>query len=103
MGLRLLFTMIACLGGQSDEGFVYHPRLQPARRGTFLRKLVWKQFRYGGVPPKRAAFLCAAMLGPRALHVWDITAEFARRYLRSVKPSPVKRNGLEAYLQSVYP
>ena len=72
-----------------------------ARRGTYVRKLAWQQFRYGAVSPKGVAFFCAAFLGPWALQAWDTCAEFARQHLRRAKPTQVKPNGLQAYLQSV--
>jgi glycosyltransferase involved in cell wall biosynthesis len=72
-----------------------------ARRGTYNRKLAWQQFRYGGISPKGVAFLCAGVLGPRALRIWDTVAEFARQNLRPARVATVKENGLEAYLESV--
>jgi glycosyltransferase involved in cell wall biosynthesis len=72
-----------------------------ARRGTYDRKLAWQQFRYGGVSPKGVAFLCAGVLGPRALRTWDKVAEFARQNLLPARLDTIKQNGLEAYLQSV--
>jgi len=73
-----------------------------ARRRTYVRRLGWQQFRYGGVSPKGVAFFCAAMLGPWALWTWDRCAEFVRRYVRPAKLAPVKQKGLQAYFQSVY-
>lgn len=72
-----------------------------ARQGTYVKKLAWQQFQYGGASPKGVAFFCAALLGPWALQAWDMCAGFARQHLRPAKPTPVKRNGLQAYLQSV--
>ena len=72
-----------------------------ARRGTYVRKLAWQQFHYGGLSPKGVAFFCAAFLGPWALQAWDTCGAFARQHLRPAKPTQVKRNGLQAYLQSV--
>src|SRR5260370_27974377 len=73
-----------------------------ARRGTYVRRLAWQQFRYGGASPKGVAFFCAAILGPRALRIWDCFADFGRQHLRPAKPDTVKQNGLQAYFQSVY-
>lgn len=72
-----------------------------ARRGTFVRRLGWQQFRYGGLSPKGVAFLCAAVYGPRGLRIWDKMAEFARQRWRSEELPPVKENGFRAYLQSL--
>jgi len=72
-----------------------------ARQGAYHRSLAWQQFRYGGLSSKGVAFLCAAILGSRALRIWDAVAAFARRYLRPARPATVKQDGLEAYLQSV--
>jgi hypothetical protein len=73
-----------------------------ARRGSYVRRLAWQQFRYGGASPKGVAFFCAAALGPWALRTWDKLAEFARQHLRPAKLDAVKQNGLQAYFQSVY-
>lgn len=73
-----------------------------ARRGHYVRSLAWQQFRYGGISPKGIAFFCAAILGPRALRAWDWLASFARRNLPQTKDVPAKKDGLQAYLQSVY-
>lgn len=53
-----------------------------ARRGTYVRRLAWEQFRYGAVSPKGIAFFWAAILGPGALRTWDTCAGFARKHLR---------------------
>lgn len=73
-----------------------------ARRGTFVRSLGWRQFRYGGVTPKGVAFCCTAIVGPAALRTWDTCAEFARQYLLRRKPVPVKENGFQESLESAY-
>jgi glycosyltransferase involved in cell wall biosynthesis len=73
-----------------------------ARRGTYVRSLAWQQFRHGDVSTKGIAFFCAAVLGPRALQIWDKAAEFARRHVFPTKIAPIKQNGLESYLQSVH-
>jgi glycosyltransferase involved in cell wall biosynthesis len=73
-----------------------------ASRGTYVRSLAWQQFRYGGISPKGVAFFCAAMLGPGALRAWNWLARFTRQHLRPAKLAPAKKNGLQAYLQSVH-
>jgi glycosyltransferase involved in cell wall biosynthesis len=73
-----------------------------ARRGTYVRRLAWQQFRYGGVSTKGIAFLGAANLGPWALQAWDWGAEFARRYHNSATRTSLKENGLQAYFESLY-
>jgi glycosyltransferase involved in cell wall biosynthesis len=72
-----------------------------ARQGAHSKRLAWQQFQYGGVSPKGVAFLCAALLGPGALRIWDSLAGFARQHLRPTKTIQAKQNGLKAYLQSV--
>ncbi len=72
-----------------------------ARRGTYSRRLAWEQFRYGGLSPKGVAFLCAAVLGPWLLRIWDTLAQFTRQHFRR-RPAPVKQHGLLAYLRSGY-
>jgi glycosyltransferase involved in cell wall biosynthesis len=73
-----------------------------ARQGTYVRRLAWEQFRYGGVSPKGIAFFWAAILGPRALRTWDKCAEFARPYVRSATPESVAPGWLQAYFPSGY-
>lgn len=73
-----------------------------ARRGAYKRELAWQQFRYGGVSLKGIAFFCVAILGPGALRTWDRSADFARRRLFPTELTAVKRNGLQAYFQSLY-
>jgi len=74
-----------------------------ARQGTYVKKLAWQQFRYGGLSPKGVAFLCAAVSGPLALGIWDRLADFARQHFaRSKQLAPVQQHGLQAYLDSVY-
>ena len=71
-----------------------------ARQGKDVRKLIWQQFRYGGVSLKGIVFLCTAMLGPQALRIWDRVAAFKRHHLRVAEAAPAKENGLQAYLRS---
>jgi glycosyltransferase involved in cell wall biosynthesis len=73
-----------------------------ASRGTYVRSLAWQQFRYGGISPKGVAFFCAAILGPGGLRAWNWLARLARQHLHPAKPDPAKKNGLQAYLQSVH-
>jgi glycosyltransferase involved in cell wall biosynthesis len=73
-----------------------------ARRGKYLRELAWQQFRYRGVTAKGLAFFGVAILGPGAMGAWDTLASFSRAHLRSADPKLIKKDGLEAYLQSVY-
>jgi glycosyltransferase involved in cell wall biosynthesis len=73
-----------------------------ASRGNYVRSLAWQQFRYGGISPKGVAFFCAAILGPRALRAWSWFARFARQNLRLAKVASAKKDGLQAYLQSVH-
>ena len=71
-----------------------------ARQGKDVRNLAWQQFRYGGISTKGVAFLCAALIGPLALRTWDTLAAFRREYLLATQATPVKENGLQAYLRS---
>lgn len=72
-----------------------------ARRGVYVRKLGWQQFRYGGLSPKGIAFCCVATLGPRALRGWEQCAAFMRRDLGRAKAVSAQENGLQQYLQTL--
>jgi glycosyltransferase involved in cell wall biosynthesis len=73
-----------------------------ASRGTYVRSLAWQQFRYGGISAKGVAFFCAAILGPGGLRAWNWFARFARQHLRPANLAQAKKNGLQAYIQSVH-
>jgi glycosyltransferase involved in cell wall biosynthesis len=72
-----------------------------ARQGSHTRNLAWQQFRYGGISVKGMAFLCAALLGPVALRIWDKGAQFGRQHVRQPQSDRAKGNGLEAYIRSL--
>jgi len=70
-----------------------------ADQGKDTRKLALEQFRFGGVSLKGIAFLCAGLLGPRAVRFWNSRAE-ARRKTRTEPAGTAPKGGLRAYLES---
>jgi glycosyltransferase involved in cell wall biosynthesis len=58
-----------------------------ATKGSFSRRLVLQQFRYGGVSPKGIAFTIAGMLGRKGILVWEKIAQ-RRRERRGANQMP---------------
>jgi glycosyltransferase involved in cell wall biosynthesis len=73
-----------------------------AARGPVPRRLAISQFRYGALSAKSVAFLFAAMAGRTGIFTWNKLAELRAKYLRrQSSASATKKNGLQAYIQSI--
>ena len=72
-----------------------------AKHGAYKRTLAWQQFRYGGVTLKGVAFCCTAMLGPRAVRIWNHSADWVRRCMHPPAPLLIQRRTQASSVPSV--
>jgi glycosyltransferase involved in cell wall biosynthesis len=71
-----------------------------AEKGKDTRALALQQFRYGGISMKGIGFLCAGLLGPKAVRIWSSLAEARRKAVRPRAARVAQEGGLQSYLES---